>query len=213
LLSTGVGANVRDERGRTPLHMACAGGSVEHTRLLLEEGADVNAATNNTGYTPLHMACDHAACVRLLLEAGADANARDVSGRTPLHYAALQSEYDCMRLLLEAGADTNARADTGGTPFDHFCTADGPRQTRRRGFSLFTRAAHLREERGVPVGAPLSLDWTESTHEFLVPADRRLLHRALGALLLVDARREGGTPLGREGALAVVTAVARAAGM
>ena len=65
----------------------------------------------------------------------------------------------------------------------------------------------------MPVGAPLSLDWTESTDELLVSADRRLLHRALGALLLVDARREGRTRLGREGALAFVTAVARAAGV
>ena len=75
---------------------------------------------------------------------------------------------------------------------------------------LVERATRLREEGRMPVDGRLSLDWTEGTHDLLAPKHRELLHRAVGALLLVDARREG-LPLGRESALAVVEAVARAA--
>ena len=49
----------------------------------------------------------------------------------------------------------------------------------------------------------------QGTHDLLAPKHRELLHRAVGALLLVDARREGGATLGREGALAVVAGLAR----
>ena len=49
--------------------------------------------------------------------------------------------------------------------------------------------------------------------KLLADADRSLLHRALGALLLVDARREGGATLGREGALAFVAGLARLVGV
>jgi hypothetical protein len=57
------------------------------------------------------------------------------------------------------------------------------------------------------------IDWTEGTHDLLLDEERRLLDRALGALLLVDARREGGGTLGREGALAFVAGLARVAGV
>src|SRR5438270_14043050 len=44
--------------GDTALHLAAAGYRVEIVRLLLEAGADPNAATNHRRSTPLHYAAD-----------------------------------------------------------------------------------------------------------------------------------------------------------
>jgi ankyrin repeat protein len=221
LLEAGADANARDGGGNTPLHCACRHcgprppGAVECVRLLLKHGADAKAA-NSTGNTPLHEACaeSHVACARLLLEAGADVDARNEREDTPLHWTCESGEVECTRLLLEAGANGRASTASGWTPSG---LADDSRIASLRDLTackhLVSRANALRVERGVPAGVPLSLDWTESTHRLLLYEDRRLLHRALGALLLVDARREGGATLGREGALAFVAGLARAAGV
>ena len=58
------------------------------TRLLIERGADVNAA-QTAGYRPLHQAAvtGRDDLVRLLLDAGADRTARCDRGKTPAEYA------------------------------------------------------------------------------------------------------------------------------
>jgi hypothetical protein len=60
----------------------------EVTRLLIERGADVNAA-QTAGYRPLHQAAvaGREDLVRLLLDAGADKSARCDRGKTPAEYA------------------------------------------------------------------------------------------------------------------------------
>ena len=47
--------HARDNMGRTPLHWAAKGNSVEVARLLIKAGADV-AARNKDGNTPLDLA-------------------------------------------------------------------------------------------------------------------------------------------------------------
>jgi hypothetical protein len=216
LLKTGWNRSVNelDKSKRAPLHYACESGSADCAALLLEAGADANMRSGR-GRTPLHCACMHGKveCVRLLLKHGADADARDQHGSPPLHSACWRGYPECTRLLLEAGADANARDADGDTPEDCAWGGTGDVDSRFACARLVRRAIVLRKERGVAVGAPLPLDWTESTHALLAGAGRRLLNRALGALLLVDARREGGATLGREGALAFVAGLARVAGM
>ncbi len=81
------GPKARDARGNSPLMYAAALGSLESMRLLLDAGADPNAA-NAFDATPLMWCAGDAAKVRLLLSKGANADARSKLGRTPLMIAA-----------------------------------------------------------------------------------------------------------------------------
>ena len=94
LLLLDAGADVR-QLSQTPmrnqaLHAVLAlSKDADVTRLLIERGADVNAA-QTAGYRPLHQAAvtGREDLVRLLLDAGADKTARCDRGKTPAEYAA-----------------------------------------------------------------------------------------------------------------------------
>lgn len=105
-------------------------------QFLIEQGADVNRASPETGETPLHSAlCKsnslaHDLVVKVLLAAGANPNIatnpgvetgafmRDArtKGETPLHRAAAFGSEETIQALLDAGADREARDMTGDTP-------------------------------------------------------------------------------------------------
>ncbi len=107
------GPAARDARGNSPLMYAAALGSLDSMRLLLDAGADPNAA-NKFDATPLMWCAGDAAKVRLLLSKGAKADARSKLGRTPLMIAAYNDgAIEAARLLLEKGADVNARDKDG----------------------------------------------------------------------------------------------------
>jgi ankyrin repeat protein/nucleoside phosphorylase len=103
-----------------PLHYTCENGANLITRLLIENGDDIEARDNG-GWTPLIWAAwkGHEAVVRLLLEKGADIEARDNTGMTPLIWAARNGHEAVVRLLLEKGADIEARDKDGWTPLIH----------------------------------------------------------------------------------------------
>ena len=73
--------------GTSLLHSASKSGNVELVRLLIQEGADVNAQDED-GESPLHGAMargDNYNVARTLIENGADLSSKAVDGRTPLH--------------------------------------------------------------------------------------------------------------------------------
>ncbi len=110
------GANAKDSLGQTPLMLAAAYGSLEGVELLVENGADVKAASNS-GVTALHWSARNVKKVRLLLDRGADANVRSQLGRTPLLVAASSTgTAEAIGLLLDKGADVNAADAIGVTP-------------------------------------------------------------------------------------------------
>ncbi|CAL7948288.1 unnamed protein product [Xylocopa violacea] len=88
LLNCGTSPNNCDERGRTPLHIACCGVYPEIVRLLLKHGADPNIR-DCEGNTPLHFAVvkSNVVVVTLLLNAGTDPLCLDQDGYTPLQIA------------------------------------------------------------------------------------------------------------------------------
>jgi ankyrin repeat protein len=63
--------------------------------------------------------------MRLLIEKGADVAARDVSGETPLHSAALNCHVGAAQLLIANGADVNAKSSSGTTPIFLAAKGDG----------------------------------------------------------------------------------------
>ncbi len=90
-------------------------------KLLIERGADVNAAAENAQrVAPVHAAaavCDRDT-MRLLLDRGADPNARQQSDVTALHGAASRGDIEMARLLLDRGADRHAKMSDGTSVAD-----------------------------------------------------------------------------------------------
>jgi len=145
----GASVDAKDQKGQTALHYAAKAGQIAVAKLLIANGADVNAgewtplqeaayyskemvelllakgADINTGkWTALHSALDAARfdIVELLLAKGADANIRDGKGRTPLHIAtwyAAGKNPKIVELLLSKGADINAKDNNGKTALSY----------------------------------------------------------------------------------------------
>mmetsp|Transcript_4014 Transcript_4014/g.8045 ORF Transcript_4014/g.8045 Transcript_4014/m.8045 type:complete len:529 (+) Transcript_4014:120-1706(+) len=88
LLERGAVPNARDPNGRTPLHTAmlsARGNTLETVRILLANGADINAQSQ-TGWTPLALCRDEAIALQLL-QAGARPDIPNRRGETILHFA------------------------------------------------------------------------------------------------------------------------------
>jgi ankyrin repeat protein len=105
--------------GHSPLGLACFFGRTTVAMLLIERGADVNAASqNNMQVRPLHSAVARRSrsLVELLLARGADVNAKQQAGYTPLHGAAAAGDRELVEILLAQGADRAAKSDDGKTP-------------------------------------------------------------------------------------------------
>ncbi len=84
----------------TPLHASTAGRHQEIARMLVENGADVNARQQQ-GFTPLHGAAQNGdtGIVKLLLAHGADREARSETGQTPLDLAMTHGQAAVVALL------------------------------------------------------------------------------------------------------------------
>jgi Ankyrin repeats (many copies)/Ankyrin repeat len=112
-------------QGDTALHMASAAFQRSTARLLVRNGAALDAK-NRRGAEPLHYAADanrwapgpQAETIRYLLSVGANANARDANGATPLHRAVRTRSAMAVRALLAGGADVRLTNKNGSTPFD-----------------------------------------------------------------------------------------------
>lgn len=101
-------------RERTPLHVAAMSfneeGGTECVRLLVENGADVNAKDFH-GYTPVMHATKskHHRIVELLIKGNCDVNLKSSSQETALYMGTLVGAVDCVKTLLKANADANLK--------------------------------------------------------------------------------------------------------
>ncbi|XP_052199252.1 ribulose bisphosphate carboxylase/oxygenase activase, chloroplastic isoform X2 [Diospyros lotus] len=124
-----VELGARNMYGETPLHMAAKNGCNEAARLLLANGAFVEAKANN-GMTPLHLAVWHSlrdedsSTVKTLLEYNANCSAEDNEGMTPINHLSQRPGVEKLRQLLhwhleeqrrrkaiEACSETKAKMD------------------------------------------------------------------------------------------------------
>ncbi len=116
LLDAGADVDSRDNGRWTPLVWAAAYLHADTARVLIENGADLEAigrAGKNSG-TALMWAAKKPgsrAVVTLLLDAGAKVDGTDQYGRTALMLASRHGRAGSIRMLLDAGADINAVND------------------------------------------------------------------------------------------------------
>ena len=99
----------RDDKDRTPLHIAAEEGNGAIVRLLLDRGANVDASDSDE-YTPLHIAAryDHVQVALLLLDNDANIDAKNNLGFTPLREAIFYGRNKVVELLTSRNADVNA---------------------------------------------------------------------------------------------------------
>lgn len=107
--------------GHRPLMVALANGQPEIAEELILRGADVNDVFQEypgEERTALHLAIEWPDITGLLLSKGAKVDARDDSGRTALHKAAVNGYAATVNRLIHAGADVNASTTRGVTALE-----------------------------------------------------------------------------------------------
>ncbi|KAK3101776.1 hypothetical protein FSP39_006268 [Pinctada imbricata] len=113
--------NSTDSDMYTPLHRACYNGHTDMVRLLLANGANIEAKTID-GWHPIHSAArwNQAQVISVLIENGADINATTKGGQTPLHLASSQkdSKETLIILLQNPKVDVDVKNSTGDTAED-----------------------------------------------------------------------------------------------
>ncbi|XP_031411290.1 ankyrin repeat domain-containing protein 27 isoform X2 [Meleagris gallopavo] len=114
--ANGLGVNMSNQDGFTPLHMAALHGHSDLVSLLLKHGASISAK-NAEHAAPLHLACQkgHSQVVECLMNYNAKQNKKDAYGNTPLIYACLNGHYETTALLLQRGASVNLSNAKGNT--------------------------------------------------------------------------------------------------
>ena len=117
VISHGLHPDEPNVEGETPLMLAIMAENIETAKVLLKQGADVNAI-NDTDETPLHYAARHNkndSITQLLLRRKANIEAVNKSGMTALYISVLQGNDIVCRHLLEAGANVHASKPEGWT--------------------------------------------------------------------------------------------------
>lgn len=125
-----AGADVRDARGSSALMYAAAIGSLDAMKLLVDDGAKVDAP-NSFGATPLMWCAGDLAKVRYLLEKGASVTTKSQYGRTPLLIAATyDGSVEIGRLMIAKGADVRAKDQSGATVLNAAAAANNIKLAR-----------------------------------------------------------------------------------
>ncbi|CAC5396492.1 unnamed protein product [Mytilus coruscus] len=133
-----------DNKGLSPLHLACKNRLPSICKLLISNNANINMQDNDNK-TPLHFACEsnNFDIVETLLKNKANINLRDNAGRTPLHVICERCKYltnlrpsayldmsvisintECksiVKSLIDIDTEVNARDNEGESPLHKTC--------------------------------------------------------------------------------------------
>uniref|UniRef100_A0A336LVF7 CSON005624 protein n=1 Tax=Culicoides sonorensis TaxID=179676 RepID=A0A336LVF7_CULSO len=109
----------RNQKGETPLHIACISGNLALVKQLLDQGHET-IVRDNAGWIPLHEACNHGykEIVEELLSRGNNRGINDRGGTkcdgvTPLYDACCNGNLEIVELLLDRGADPTMKTNDG----------------------------------------------------------------------------------------------------
>ncbi|XP_060594443.1 transient receptor potential cation channel subfamily A member 1-like isoform X2 [Ruditapes philippinarum] len=114
-LSAGAPVDAKQEDNSTPLHFACAQGSIDMVRMMQEMQPErfgiAIKSPDVLKMTPLHRAAlfDHVSVVEFLIAHDADINAQDAHERTPLLLASSKGGWRTVNFLLKHNADIKIR--------------------------------------------------------------------------------------------------------
>jgi len=118
LLASRADANLMDDRGVTPLHMAVFEGKTVCINLLLDAAADPNAKDRH-GQSPIFFAPTRFVC-ELLIVRRADVMERNVTKQSPLHLAAHAGLNDAVSWLVDFNKKILESQDVKGrTPLQY----------------------------------------------------------------------------------------------
>ena len=116
LIDAGTDIEMKNNDGRSPLHMASCLGALTTVKMLVKAGVDLDQRDGNN-FTALRAAVKgkHADVVQVLIDAGADIETKDAEGRSPLLLASRLEDLTTMKMLVEAGADVRATDNSANT--------------------------------------------------------------------------------------------------
>ena len=124
----GAGADIetKNDKGRSPLHLASLLGALTTVKMLVEAGADVRATDAERRTCLIHAAYfGHTDAVRYLVSLPeVDLNHQDTKNYTPLHYAVQEKHADVVQVLIDAGADIETKNVDGRSPL-HVASISG----------------------------------------------------------------------------------------
>ena len=117
LVNKGIDINAGARDGQTALFVASVSDHPEVVRMLLNNGADIEATELSQGATALIAASlkGNREVVQLLLDRGANVEARTTTGLTALIMASRNANLDVVTVLLSKGANVNAQEIHGAT--------------------------------------------------------------------------------------------------
>jgi hypothetical protein len=136
-------ASMKDELGRTPVHLAAESGNLRLVNILINSGCPVNEKDHLKGYSALHYAVlhNHPKITAFLLSRRADINAISSDKNTPLHLSCANGCVETTKILLEHKALINALNSFYRTPL-HMAAA-GPANKDRFPYANKTFAEYL----------------------------------------------------------------------
>lgn len=137
LLEQGAAVNLRDERGRTALSLACERGHLDAVQLLVQFSGDPEAA-DAAGNSPVMWAaaCGHGAVLEFLVRSfrrlGLRLDRTNRAGLTALQLAAARGHGSCVQALTGPWGRAAAAAAARAAPRPDSPPGPGPRSPERR---------------------------------------------------------------------------------
>ncbi len=128
LLKNNASIDIKNNKGMTPLHIACLKGCKENVRMLLNNGAQTNInAQDLQGDTALHRAvdCGHLEIVQLLLTYGADVTKINNREETALTIGFRLGKLDIIKKLIEHNGNVDAIVNHRGQTALHLASEFG----------------------------------------------------------------------------------------